>query len=184
MLNKFEHDEAVLSSNDPRRTIEEAWEQFFKQYQQNRQLILQCHDKRWLSKFKGQPSYEAADLDAEITHEAPELARSITALRRALDALEGWHISWRHPEWRRQWDVIDIPSETIPGVLEPTEVRLPRQYYHDEGWVKGCLVGPDPVGTAPIGAWIEVASSPQTKGMYVNLDEMLHVQFTPPGAAS
>jgi hypothetical protein len=184
MLNKFEHDEAVLSDSDPRRTIEEAWEQFFKQYQQHKTLILQCHEKRQLAHFKGQPAYEAMDFEAEISHEAPELASSMATLRRALDALEGWRITWRQPEWRREWEIMDLPSETIPGVLESTAVRLPRQYHPDNGWVKGCLVGPDPVGITPIGAWIEVASSPATKGMYINLDEMLHIRFTPPEPAS
>lgn len=181
MLNKFEFGEAVLSNNDPRRKLQVAWEQFLKDCRQNMELLIRCGRKRSFSEFEGDPSYQEVDFEAEIIEKAPSLAESMVELRRALDAVEGWRITWRHPELRRQWETVEVPSETIPGVLEEKSIRAPLQFHHNEGWVKGSKVGSDLTGVSPIVALIQIGSSQEaTNGIYISLGEMFYMELTPP----
>ncbi|AKM80701.1 TPA: hypothetical protein DDX46_00755 [Candidatus Saccharibacteria bacterium] len=180
MLNKFENGEAALSTTDPRRTLEEAWEQFFKQFTQNRSRIQELDYMITRSCFEDTPDLTEVQVEEIISREMPMLAASVFALRRAFDALEGWRISWRTPEHRRQWETIEVPSDTIPGVLEEKSLRLPRQFHEWNGWIKGSLVGVDPIGSTALGAWIMIAFTVDQGEVRFNFGDLLCIELSPP----
>jgi len=190
MLNKFEIGEADLPSDDPRFDLMSAWADVGGLFRQNRRVILPLiGDVNWLAmtERRDDPNFNyAVELEARLQAAAPEFMAALSKLRHALDAMAGWHITWRQYERGRVVDT-ELHEGSVGGIEESViitnAVRGPAQYHLHEGWVVGSQAGVDNV-MGGIGVWIEVGSNRDAaRGISFSMDEMHAIKLTHPSPA-
>lgn len=187
MLNKFENADAELPREDPRFAVMEGWAtvnylyrtQFFK-------ISSLMGSFYWENRERKQdPDFTfAAELEARLQSEFPELVTALNQLRSALDKVAGWHITWRHYERGEVLGLgklVDVEVEGVEeGVMSANVVRGPAQYHLNEGWIVGSQVGVDRV-FGGINAWIEINDEPyKQRGINFQLGEMHAIELSPP----
>ena len=187
MLNKFETGEKDLPPDDPRFGLMSAWADVGGLFRQNRRVILPLiGDVNWLAmtERRDDPDFNyAVELETRLQTAAPEFTAALGRLRQALDAVAGWHITWRQYE---RGEVVDTELHESPigdveeSVIIASVVRGPAQYHLHEGWIVSSQAGMDNV-MGGIGVWVEVGSNRDAaQGISFSMDEMHAIELTRP----
>jgi hypothetical protein len=121
----------------------------------------------------------AVELEARLQAELPEMTEALQRLRRALDKVTGWHVSWRH--WSRG-NIIGLtrPEQLLSDAAMSKVVRAPDEYNENEGWIVGSQVGVDSVMPG-VNVWVQVSTQPnEYRGVMLAMSEMFAIKLTPP----
>jgi len=184
MFSKFAMPEADLSPDDPRFVLMESWADFDGTYQAHYMEVAAALSEVSLQALRakrGSGFNKSIALEARLQALAPQFAVAMQGLKRALDGVEGWQITWRHHERGEPIGSKVVAQEE--DMIASQVVRSPAQYHLNDGWILGLQTGVDTT-FGGLGVWVEIGiNADDPRGLNFPLAAMFAIELTPPSVS-